>query len=36
LVFERRTHSTATGHSPIDANAHRTRRSSILLNAPFF
>jgi adenylate cyclase len=28
LVSERRTHSTATAHSPIDANAHRTRRSS--------
>jgi hypothetical protein len=31
LVSERRTHSTATGDPPIDANAHRTRRSSIFL-----
>jgi pimeloyl-ACP methyl ester carboxylesterase len=36
LVSERRTHSTANGHSPIDANAHRTRRSSNSLNGSFF
>ena len=36
LVSERRTHSTATGHSPIDANAHRTRRSSNSVNGSFF
>ncbi len=31
LVSERRTRSTETGHYPIDANGHRTRRSSIFL-----
>jgi hypothetical protein len=36
LFSERRTPNTATGHSPIDANAHRARRSSNFLKLSFF